>query len=606
MNRLLCLDSSAYFPALIGPALTTAGWLYVDKPEDADALLIDPIWEEGRGYRVLTALRERCPEGFLPVMAILSTATSQTKAFLNELDFSWSVKGSLELEAFAEEISARLRPKDLPEQEHGDFAALLGQALAESAIEEARLNLSPFLEGRLLGAVSGAKDRAAVLEAGAPALIGIFPITAIGIRVQGISRLNSLNVAEARAQVPLLLEAMGPDPDGKPVGVIEQASSYPETGLSFAHGNPLHLPLPQTGGEVWVLGIEENTLIHDLLVQALRILDTALAVTDSGAKLAKAERKMFRIFSRFLPDVVIEELLRKHSDASLLTGEKRQIVALFSHIQNFSHYIEANDPSDIVRFLNRHFGLYSRIIRKHGGSINKYIGDAVFAIFGAPVSHLDNARRALAASIEIQEELALLPAMDIHYPPGGYRAGIGLNEGQAIVGNIGSRDSFDYTAIGDIINLAARLESLCKHYRTRILFTDGFRESIEAQGLPTGDSEAAAAGSDAGSGAGDAAPAQRSLLVRQVDCARVKGKTTATVFHTIQEGSSAAPDFDLLYRKGLSMFRLGNWHTASQYFSEARELCPEDFLCGLYLERCEEYGLNPPSNWDGSMTLGFK
>ncbi|MEI6388724.1 MAG: adenylate/guanylate cyclase domain-containing protein, partial [Spirochaetota bacterium] len=199
-----------------------------------------------------------------------------------------------------------------------------------------------------------------------------------------------------------------------------------------------------------------------------------------------------------------------------------------------------------------------------------------------------------------------LPAMDIHYPPGGYRAGIGLNEGQAIVGNIGSRDSFDYTAIGDIINLAARLESLCKHYRTKILFTDGFRESIEAQGLKAGDSEAAASVSEDGKEVAGSAAAQRKLLVRQVDCARVKGKKTPTLFHTIQEGSSADPDFDLLYRKGLSMFRLGNWHTASQYFSEAKALCPDDFLCGLYLERCTEFGLAPPKDWDGSMTLGFK
>jgi|GEM_PF-6583557 class 3 adenylate cyclase len=286
-----------------------------------------------------------------------------------------------------------------------------------------------------------------------------------------------------------------------------------------------------------------------------------------------------RVFSRFLPPEVIGSLMRKKSTTALLTGEKRRVVAFFSHVRDFGFYLEHNEPQAIVEFLNRHFQLYSDIIRKHGGFINKYIGDAVFALFGAPVSYLDNADRALAAAMEIAAALKHLEHPGIVLPPEGCRVGIGLNEGLSIVGNIGSTDSFDYTAIGDAVNLAARLESLNKHYQTEILLSDGLRASLNPETAP---------------------------VLRTVDRAKVKGKKTATTFYTVVARSDAeTPGFLDAYEKGLKMVKIGNWLTALDWLDRALALKPDDTLCQRHLKRVHDYAVNPPE-WDGAEELSFK
>ena len=289
-----------------------------------------------------------------------------------------------------------------------------------------------------------------------------------------------------------------------------------------------------------------------------------------------------QVFSRFLPVEVIDDLMRRKGDEALLRGEKRVVVALFSHVRDFGFYLENNEPSVLVEFLNRHFQLYSDIVRRHGGSINKYIGDAVFALFGAPVSHLDNTRRALNAAKEIALKLPTLEHPGVVFPPGGYKVGIGLNEGLAIVGNIGSKDSFDYTAIGDAINLAARLESLNKHYGTTILLSDALASRLDLDGSTE--------------------------VLRTVDRAKVKGKKTATRFFTIVERPATEEDrvFLDVYEKALKMVKIANWMTARELLDEALNLHPGDELCRIHRERVVRYEANPPKNWDGAEELGFK
>jgi class 3 adenylate cyclase len=314
---------------------------------------------------------------------------------------------------------------------------------------------------------------------------------------------------------------------------------------------------------------------RDFVLPVFRILEDL----ERGTR--EVER-IHGVFSRFLPAEVIGDLLRRKSDTALLRGEKRQVVAFFSHIRDFDFYVENNDPPVLVDFMNRHFQLYSDIIRRHGGFINKYIGDAVFALFGAPVSYLDNAQRALAAA---QEILAALPGTrhpGLAFPPGGYRVGIGLNEGPAIVGNIGSTDSFDYTAIGDAINLAARLESLNKYYETRILFPRSFSANLR--------------------------PSEIQGVLRTVDRVKVKGKKTATTMFTAVPAPESEREKEFLdaYEKGLKMVRIGNWLTAREWFERALERRPDDVLTRLHRERALRYEKEPPSDWDGAEELSFK
>jgi len=287
---------------------------------------------------------------------------------------------------------------------------------------------------------------------------------------------------------------------------------------------------------------------------------------------------IYRAFSHFLPGPIIDDLLLKASEKELMTGEKRSIAVLFSHIRDFDGIIERNEPQQIVEFLNRHFTAMGRIIQNHGGVIDKFIGDAIFAVFGAPISYEDNARRAAAAAKEMIETYKKTSMGAISLPPEGFFIGVGLNQGQAIIGNIGCNVKFDYTAIGDTINLAARLESLCKHYRKDVLISESVMKDLD-----------------------------QSFVSRLVDIAAVKGKNEASLIYSLEVfEESYSPEWFSCYKKGISMYRMGNWTLALKYLNQALELNPEDFPTRQLISRCETYREEPPENWDGSVVLDFK
>ncbi|MDC7127091.1 MAG: adenylate/guanylate cyclase domain-containing protein, partial [Spirochaetales bacterium] len=287
---------------------------------------------------------------------------------------------------------------------------------------------------------------------------------------------------------------------------------------------------------------------------------------------------IYSAFSRFLPEEIINDLLIKDSEKDLMTGENRSIVALFSHIRNFDYIMDNNNPDAIVNFLNQHFTNMVKIIKKYGGSVDKFIGDAVYAIFGAPISYIDNSVRAAKAAVEMINEYQNIDFSEINLPSSGFSIGVGLNEGPAIIGNIGCSDKFDYTAIGDTINLAARLESLTKHYKTPILISEKVKNHLDKE-----------------------------YTTRIVDIARVKGKSEPTKIYSLEIDSDKFSEqwFDA-YRKGVKMYCIGNWHTAINYFEKADNIIKQDFPTNQFIGRCKNYAENPPINWDGSSTLDFK
>lgn len=289
-------------------------------------------------------------------------------------------------------------------------------------------------------------------------------------------------------------------------------------------------------------------------------------------------KTIYSAFSRFLPEEIINDLLIKDTEKDLMTGEKRTIVALFSHIRYFDHIMSENSPDNVVNFLNQHFTNMVSIIKKHGGSVDKFIGDAVYAIFGAPVSYIDNADRAAKAAIEMIREFGNIDISGLKMPDQGFSIGVGLNEGPAIIGNIGCSDKFDYTSIGDTINLAARLESLTKHYKTPILISENVKNSINPD-----------------------------FTARLVDIARVKGKTEPTKIFSLEiEHDFFSENWVRLYENGIKMYRIGNWYTARNYFEKAIQILPDDFPTLQFLDRCKQFLENPPENWDGATTLDFK
>ena len=330
------------------------------------------------------------------------------------------------------------------------------------------------------------------------------------------------------------------------------------------------------------LGNFSNNYYSDYITDNIRVFADGAGMIVENSLLYKEvlemKDKIRHVFSKFVPEEIINDLIEKESDKDLMVGEKRNIVVLFSDIRSFTTISETNTPEQVVSFLNRYFDTQVAIIKKYGGNIDKFIGDAIFAIFGAPISYEDNAIRAARASIEMIEALAAIDVDGMNIPGPGFRIGIGLHEGDAIVGNIGSSTKFDYTAIGDTVNLAARLEGLTKHYKREILVSEQMKKKLNDE-----------------------------FPLREIDFVKVKGKDIATSLFAVEFDSRLLePEYIKEYQKAYKMYKLGNFTTALEYFNTLHKLVPEDTVVETFIGRCEEFIKNPPSEWDGSLTLDFK
>jgi len=292
----------------------------------------------------------------------------------------------------------------------------------------------------------------------------------------------------------------------------------------------------------------------------------------------ETRNKIHHVFSKFVPEEIIKSLVQKDTDAELMVGEKRKIVVLFSDIRSFTTITETNTPEDVVNFLNSYFDLQVGIINKYGGNIDKFIGDAIFAIFGAPISYEDNVERAVKSAMEMIKALDMLDVKHMTIPGNSVKIGIGLHEGYAIVGNIGSSTKFDYTAIGDTVNLAARLEGYTKHYHREVLMSEEVSKKIAG-----------------------------TLFVREVDYVKVKNKDIATSLFALEFNPEIMrKEYLDGYYKAYKLYKLGNFTTALEYYMELKNTNGNDAILDIFIERCKKFIAEPPDEWDGSLALGFK
>jgi len=172
-----------------------------------------------------------------------------------------------------------------------------------------------------------------------------------------------------------------------------------------------------------------------------------------------------RAFQRFVSPEVVEQLMENPA-ALQFGGEIRNLTVLFTDIRGFTDYTERHEPQEVVHMLHEYLTCMVDQVLKQQGTLDKFIGDAVMAIFGAPLPLPDHAERACRAALGMIQELELLSARWATEGREPFRMGIGINTGEMVVGNLGSEQLFDYTVVGDGVNLAARLESLNKEYKT--------------------------------------------------------------------------------------------------------------------------------------------
>ena len=290
---------------------------------------------------------------------------------------------------------------------------------------------------------------------------------------------------------------------------------------------------------------------------------------------ARAQR-IKQTFQHYVSGAVVDEMLR-HPERVKLGGERRQMTVLFSDIRGFTSISETLDPEALVQLLNELFTPMTRIVLDHGGTLDKYMGDALMAFFGAPLNQPDHAARACRATLAMRDELVRLNAgwqatgkLPPHLTLG---LGIGLNSGEMSVGNVGSEAVFGYTVIGDNVNLGSRIEGLNKDYGTQILVSESTREA-----------------------AGDG------LLFRELDWVRVKGKLQPVGLHELLATLPAAADDTEraeAFAHGLALYRAQSFAAAAEIFATLADH-RADGPAKAFLERCRHYQEDPPpADWDG-------
>ncbi|MFN3740339.1 MAG: CHASE2 domain-containing protein [Thermodesulfovibrionales bacterium] len=284
----------------------------------------------------------------------------------------------------------------------------------------------------------------------------------------------------------------------------------------------------------------------------------------------KKSRFLRRAFSSYVsPELV--NIIIKNPDAMKLGGEKRTITVLFSDIRDFTTISEALEPERLVSLLNNYLDPMTRIVLRHRGMLDKYIGDAIMAIYNAPLDLPQHAREAVLTALEMIKELK---GLNEKIKKEGYpeiRIGIGINTGEAITGNMGTDMRFDYTAIGDTVNLASRLEGLNKLYGTNIIISSSTYLTLSE---------------------GEFTP-------RELDLIRVKGKKEPVKIYEVLPEDSSLKEGIKKFEEALYLYRERSFIEAEEIFREIYNKF-NDGVSKVFAERAKGYILNPPpEDWDG-------
>lgn len=292
----------------------------------------------------------------------------------------------------------------------------------------------------------------------------------------------------------------------------------------------------------------------------------------------KRSRYLKRAFSSYVSPELVSEIL-DDPGALKLGGEKREVSVLFSDIRGFTGISENLPPEELVEFLNRYLSPMTGIVLEEKGMVDKYIGDAIMAVFNAPLEVEDHGARACSAALRMREALS---SFNSRWEGSGYPAieiGIGINTGEAVVGNMGAELKLNYTAIGDTVNLASRLEGMNKVYGTKIIVSGATRLS-----------------------------AGKGFFFRELDLVRIRGRSEPITIHELGGRIGANAEKAYIFNKfnvALGLYRARGFDEALELFMELEGL--GDGPSAIYADRCRRFIDDPPpEDWDGVSRAAMK
>ncbi|MGD1848152.1 MAG: adenylate/guanylate cyclase domain-containing protein [Salibacteraceae bacterium] len=222
--------------------------------------------------------------------------------------------------------------------------------------------------------------------------------------------------------------------------------------------------------------------LRDTILRAHKLYSLQKAnkrlVSELSEKVSDLEKTML-LFRKYVPEEVVRESLEAKDGKSLLDGETREVAVMFTDIRNFTNISSKLEAHEVVEFLNDYLGVMNDIILKYNGTINKFMGDGILALFGAPINYPNNSENAVMCGLEMLEKVREVSQRYEEKFGREVAIGVGINTGKAVVGNIGSEQKVEYTVIGDVVNVAARIESLTKDKPNSILISESVMQQSE-------------------------------------------------------------------------------------------------------------------------------
>lgn len=324
--------------------------------------------------------------------------------------------------------------------------------------------------------------------------------------------------------------------------------------------------------------------IHNMVLETEKIkamqLDGNLAVESPLIEMRELVEAMqgmkagLQSFRKYIPDEVVRELIRTKQEA-VISGKRKKMTVFFSDVVDFTRISERLTPNELSSQLSEYFSAMTAVIIRHGGTVDKFIGDAIMAFWGAPGDMADHAKNACLAALGCQKAAKELGRKWEREGKMAFRTRIGINTGEMVVGNIGSEQRLSYTVIGDAVNLASRLEGLNKAYGTHVIVSQATLDDLPDD-----------------------------FAYRLLDVVLVQGKTEPVPIYELvaDKGDITSLDAEFLhlFSRAVAAYRNRQWDIAKAKFSKLLDNKPGDRACQIFVERCEEYKLKPPpDDWAG-------
>lgn len=295
---------------------------------------------------------------------------------------------------------------------------------------------------------------------------------------------------------------------------------------------------------------------------------------------SRSKRQFTELFGQYVPPELVDEMARNPESYSM-EGRRAELSVLFSDIRGFTTISEAMEPEELASLMNEYLGSMTTVVQWHRGTLDKYIGDAIMAFWGAPVDDPHHARHAVMTALDMQKALVPLNAILVAKGKPHISIGVGVNTGMMTVGDMGSPIRKAYTVLGDAVNLASRLEGITKTYGVGVVVGEVTREAT-----------------------------RRDFVYRELDKVRVKGKEEpVAIFEPIgREGELEDAEINALklWQQTLRAYRSQEWDQVELQLMNLQRMNPHP-LYQLYTERVAHYRLNPPGDgWDGVTTFETK